>query len=73
MITWLPASVSFVERLTCCTPTFCKQSTHAFFSSINQIGTFIQDLIISAVINMPKLWIIILGKYSLKKKTNNKY
>lgn len=63
MITWLPASVSFVERLTCCTPQCCKQSANAFFSSMNQIGTFIEDLIISAVINMPKLWIIILGIY----------
>lgn len=61
MITWLPASVSFVERLTCWSPRFWKHTTNALFSSINQIGTCFENFIITAVVSMPKLWILLLG------------
>lgn len=61
MITWLPASVSFVERLTCWSPTFWKHTTNALFGTINQIGTCVENFIITAVVSLPKLWILLLG------------
>ena len=63
MITWLPATVSIVEQMTCLSPKCCKQSTNSFYAAVTHIGNSIEDVIISAVVNMPKLWIISLGKY----------
>ncbi|KAJ6638287.1 Protein dispatched [Pseudolycoriella hygida] len=61
MITWIPASVSFVERLTCCSQEFCNKSADKFFSFIQKVTSYIRLSVISSVLRMPYLWIVLFG------------
>lgn len=61
MITWLPASVSFIERTTIWSPTCWKLFTSHLFNAINSIGNAFESLIIAAIENCPHIWILLLG------------
>ncbi|XP_058813759.1 protein dispatched [Topomyia yanbarensis] len=65
MVTWLPASVSIAERITCFSlvkpmDKFIENLTYPF-KTISQLGRKIEDIIISLVISVPLLWIVLLG------------
>lgn len=60
MVTWLPASVSMIERLACIKPPqFYERSLQSFFNVINRIGSSIESLVIRAVIDWPVVWIVL--------------
>uniref|UniRef100_A0A1A9WPG7 SSD domain-containing protein n=1 Tax=Glossina brevipalpis TaxID=37001 RepID=A0A1A9WPG7_9MUSC len=65
MVTWLPASVSLMERLTYCGDTCNKLQIHKlmlmFNKSINRSCQNLENCIIEAVINYAFLWSITFG------------
>lgn len=65
MVTWLPASVSVAERISCISlvkpvENIVEKLTCPF-KAISQLGRKIEDFIISLVISVPLLWIVLLG------------
>ncbi|XP_058467660.1 protein dispatched [Malaya genurostris] len=65
MVTWLPATVSIAERITCFSlvkpvDKFIDKLTFPL-KTISRIGRKIEDIIISLVISVPLLWIVVLG------------
>ena len=65
MITWLPATVSIAERITCFQWNYCKNLVNKLVSPLkisSQLGLKLEDMIISLVIDVPILWIVVLGK-----------
>ena len=66
MITWLPASISIMERMPCRLNFFPQNFLFKFHKSIFQFGPRIEGYIVNSVIKLPILWIILLGKIYLK-------
>lgn len=68
MITWLPASVALVERLSCLSPQWCyTRFIQVVFDAINRTATAVQELVIRAICDWPLVWIVLLatsGVYS---------
>lgn len=66
MVTWLPASVTLIERLTCLTPPLCyERPLQLFFSFVNRIGSAIENLIVWAVVEWPLIWILLFSVFGL--------
>lgn len=66
MVTWLPASVSIAERISCISlvkpvENIVEKLTYPF-KAISQLGRKLEDFIISLVISVPLLWIVLLGE-----------
>lgn len=62
MITWLPASVSFVERLSCCPQKICNKAPDLFFTLLKNVDASIRKFVIAAVSRLPYLWLLLFGK-----------
>lgn len=65
MVTWLPATVSIAERITCLSHgnifNKCFHKFNISFKSFSQLGHTVEEAIISLVLNYSKLVIFILG------------
>ena len=65
MVTWLPASVSLKERISCFSFKLCPQFKQKVFSWTGIFGNHFQELFTSAVVKLPFLWIISFGEFLL--------
>lgn len=75
MMTWLPASVSLNERISCYAFKWWMQTPTKINSMANFMGIYLQNKIEFFVVKMPFLWIFLFGKisnelHSQRKMTN---
>ncbi|XP_055384764.1 protein dispatched [Condylostylus longicornis] len=62
MVTWLPASVSIMERVSCHLGNFLSPNIISKFrKSIKTFGSIVEDYVLNAVLKMPYLWIVLFG------------
>lgn len=61
IMTWLPASVSLQERMPCYSFQWCIQYITKINASISNCGMYLQDIVITAILKLPYLWILSLG------------
>lgn len=63
MMTWLPASVSLNERISCYALKWWIQTLTKINSSATFMGIYLQNKIIFFVVKMPFLWIFMFGNF----------
>lgn len=61
MMTWLPASVSLNERISCYALQWWVRALTKINSTANCLGIYLQNRIIFFVVKMPSLWVFIFG------------
>lgn len=61
MMTWLPATVSINERLSCYAFSCWILALTKFNTTVSSVGVYVQDRIIFIIIKMPYLWILCFG------------
>lgn len=61
MMTWLPASISLNERISCYALQWWIRALTRINSTANFLGIYLQNKIIFFVVKMPSLWIFIFG------------
>lgn len=61
IMTWLPASVSLLERMTCHPFQWCVQYITKFIACISNGGMYLQKVVIVAILRLPYLWILSMG------------
>lgn len=63
MMTWLPASVSLNERLSCYALKWWLHALTKINSTANMLGVYMQNKIIYLIMKMPFLWFLLFGNW----------